>query len=368
MTTEKDTETTISESTNEDSETTTTDDSDTATQNPEILDDSGEVHENGIPVTQQLVLLSAILILLLGSAFTPTIIAYFRDAADSTPAAPVQSETREHELDTSLDTSPIKPFSEISIQGASAYVWDVQGQRALYKKAPTKQLPLASVTKLMTALITYELLSEASQVTIDATAIAQDGDSGLLRGETFDRATLSDLVLMSSSNDGAYAMAVAAGGLLQSGDPANAFVHAMNIRAEELSLHDTYFKNPTGLDISEDEGGAYGSAKDMAFLMEHIILNQPDVLSSTQQETSRVYSQDGIYHDAVNTNYYIDQIPGLIGSKTGYTDLAGGNLVVAFDAGLNRPIIITVLGSTRHERFTDVITLVKESEKYVTQK
>ena len=107
--------------------------------------------------------------------------------------------------------------------------------------------------------------------------------------------------------------------------------------------------------------------KDMAFLMEHIVQHEPDILTFTKTDQARVYSEDGTYHDTENTNYYINQIPGLIGSKTGYTDLAGGNLVVAFDAGLNRPIVITVLGSTRHERFTDVITLVEETQKQLTQ-
>lgn len=322
---------------------------------------------NGIPVTQQLVLLVAILFLLLGGTFSPKIIAFFKDSASTAPAAPVQSETPVKILDTDLDEDKIKPFSAVDIKGKSAYVWDVQAQRALYKKEATEALPLASVTKLMTALVAHELLTEKTDVTIGEQAIRQDGDSGLLSGETFDRQTLSDLVLMSSSNDGAYAMAVAAGAILQPENPADAFVHAMNIRAEELSLHDTYYKNPTGLDLSQTEGSAYGSARDMSFLMEYIILHQPDILTFTQEDTTRVYSQDGIYHDAVNTNYYIDEIPGLIGSKTGYTDLAGGNLVVAFDAGLNRPIIVAVLGSTRHERFTDVISLVEEAQKYVAQ-
>ena len=319
-----------------------------------------------IPVVQQLTLLGAILLLLLGGTFTPKIISFFKDNSDIAPATPAYSHTQEKNSQNTNDTE-IKPFSEIQIIGKSAYVWDIQEQRALYKKEASTQRPLASITKLMTALVAHELLSETSRVTIVDQAIRQDGDSGLRAGEAFNRATLSDLVLMSSSNDGAYAMAVAAGGLLQKKDAASAFVHAMNIRAEELALHDTYFKNPTGLDLSEGEGGAYGTAKDIAFLMEHIVVNTPDILASTQDNQARVYSNDGTYHDASNTNYYINEIPGLIGSKTGYTDLAGGNLVIAFDAGLNRPVIISVLGSTRHERFTDVLTLVKEVQKYVAQ-
>jgi len=323
--------------------------------------------EHAVPVVQQLVLLGAILLLLLGGTFTPKIIAFFQNTSDTVPAAPIYSDTPSQSLNTTKESSQIKPFSEISITGKSAYVWDMQAQRALYKKDAGQQLPLASVTKLMTALVAHELLSEDSSITIHNQAILQDGDSGLLRNETFKRATLSDLVLMSSSNDGAYALAVAAGGLLQKANPADAFVHAMNIRAEELSLHDTYFKNPTGLDISESIGGAYGTAKDIAFLMEYIVVNQPNILEATQDNIKRLYSKDGIYHDAINTNYHIDEIPGLIGSKTGYTDLAGGNLVIAFDAGLNRPMVISVLGSTRQERFTDVLKLVKEVQNYVAQ-
>jgi D-alanyl-D-alanine carboxypeptidase len=320
-----------------------------------------------VPVLQQLVLLSVIILLLLGGSFTPKIIALFQDTNQTLPAAPGYMQAAEKEELEVPSEAVIKPFSEVRIVGKAAYVWDIQAQRALYKKDSSEQLPLASVTKLMTALVAHELLEEQSAITISDQAIRQDGNSGLLQGETFTRVTLSDLVLMSSSNDGAYAIAAAAGGLLQEDDTANAFVNAMNIRAEELNLHDTYFRNPTGLDTSTTEGGAYGSAKDIAFLMEYIVVHQPDLLASTQEDQTRVYSQEGIYHDAVNTNYYIDEIPGIIGSKTGYTDLAGGNLVVAFDAGLNRPIIISVLGSTRQARFTDVMTLLAEVQHHVTQ-
>jgi len=322
---------------------------------------------NKVPVPQQLALLAAILLLLLGTTVTTRVTDHFKDVAEATPESTPYSQPREASTPQIAPEPTIKPFSEVSITAKSAYVWDVQTQRVLYKKEPNKQVPLASVTKLMTALVAHELLSENADIAITDQAIRQYGNSGLLQDETFERTTLSDLVLMSSSNDGAFALAQAAGSILSPDEGATAFVHAMNIRAKELSLHDTYFKNPTGLDISEEEGGAYGSAKDMAFLMEYIATHQPQLLEATTQEQSRVYSEDGIYHDAENTNYNIDEIPGLIGSKTGYTDLAGGNLVIAFNAGLNRPIVVSVLGSTRQERFTDVTELVHEAQRHVAQ-
>ncbi len=132
----------------------------------------------------------------------------------------------------------------------------------------------------------------------------------------------------------------------------------MNIRAAELGLPHLHFLNPTGLDISVTEAGAVGTAREISFLMEYIVSNYPEILAPTTIESARVYNADGAYHDAENTNPIISKIPNLLGSKTGYTDLAGGNLTIAFDAGYNRPIIVTVLGATYDGRFTDVQKLV----------
>lgn len=316
-----------------------------------------------IPVKQQLGLLAVILLLIFSSALTPSFIASkFKSDNDTTNSyqPPVQQTTSDEVKERTA-------FTNITITGKSAYVWDVTNQRAVFKKNESEQLPLASLTKLMTALLAHELLQENDIITINDTAIRQDGASGLSSGETFDRLTLSDLTLMSSSNDGAYALAYAGGAVLTENDPANAFVQAMNIRAKEIGLSDTYFKNPTGLDISATEGGAYGTARDMAFLMEYIIKHNPTILSLTTSETVPLENTGGLVHEAENTNYYVNQIPGLIGSKTGYTDLAGGNLVVAFETGFGRPFIVAVLGSTRQERFSDVIALVNEVQTYVSE-
>ncbi len=330
----------------------------TSTQTESI--DSGH-----IPVMQQLLLLASLLFLLFAGAVTPRVISFFQEEPKSVPASPILSDPQSG-TPTDTQAEPVEPFSEIDITAEAAYVWDVREQRALYKKNETEALPLASVTKLMTALLAYELISDEEGVPIQEDAIRQYGNSGLLEGEVFDRLSLTDLVLMSSSNDGAYALASAAGAKLDPNNPERAFVYAMNIRAQELNLQNTSYKNPTGLDLSKTESGAIGSAKDMAFLMEYMIANSFDVVAGTAQTQARIYSNEA-YHEAANTNYYIDQIPGLIASKTGYTDLAGGNLVVAFDAGLNRPIIVSVLGSTRNDRFTDVLQLVSEAQRYVAQ-
>jgi D-alanyl-D-alanine carboxypeptidase (penicillin-binding protein 5/6) len=219
----------------------------------------------------------------------------------------------------------------------------------------------------MTALVAYELIAGNTTTIIDEQALSQSGDSGLLDGETFTAEKIRELALISSSNDAAYALGASVGKLLGNKDPNAQFVAGMNVRAEELGLNTLSFKNTTGLDISSSQAGGIGSAKDVSFLMEYILDNYPEMLEPTQQATARIYNQDGSYHDIENTNDIIYSIPNLIGSKTGYTDLAGGNLTIAFNAGLNRPIIITVLGSTQNGRFTDVLTLVDEVKKSLVE-
>lgn len=330
----------------------------------DILDfDPNRKEVSKIPVAQQLGILSVVLVVIFAGTLTPKLLSLLKNDAVS-PATTIQNNDTLQAV--AEDNDGKKAFEDVHVTAKAAYVWDVNNQKALYKKEESKQLPLASITKLMTALVANEVLDESDHVKIGTQSIKQDGDSGLSEGEVFSRLKLSDLVLMVSSNDGAYALASAAGNVLKPDSGAYSFVDAMNIRAKELGLHETYYKNPTGLDLSPTEGGAYGSARDMAFLMEYILRNEPNILTYTREENARVYSISGSYHDGENTNYYVDQIPGLIGSKTGYTDLAGGNLVIAFNAGLNRPIVAVVLGSTQQDRFTDMMTLVKETQKYVT--
>ncbi|MDD2935449.1 MAG: hypothetical protein PHX25_03165, partial [Candidatus Pacebacteria bacterium] len=138
------------------------------------------------------------------------------------------------------------------------------------------------------------------------------------------------------------------------------FIDEMNKKAEEIGLAQTFFLNESGLDESELTSGAYGSAKDMAFLMNHIIKNNYKLIEATKYPVLRI-SSDNKNYLFENTNEIVESIPGIIGSKTGYTDLAGGNLTIAFDVGIGHPIIVSVLGSSKEGRFEDVLKLVNAS-------
>jgi D-alanyl-D-alanine carboxypeptidase len=256
-----------------------------------------------------------------------------------------------------------RPFSA-DIQAKAAYVYDIRTGTVLYEKNSEARLPLASLTKVMTALVATEVTPKDSIVEIDRDALLAEGDSGLEVGERWSLKNLLDFSLTSSSNDGMKAVALALGGLdslnASSDDKENAFVRLMNKKADELGLKNTYYFNETGLDESDTKGGAYGSAQDMASLFSYIVRTQPKLLSATREEEISLESTTSV-HVARNTDEIVSDIPGLKASKTGFTSIAGGNLVVVFDPEIGRPVAISVLGSTADGRFEDMKILVDKA-------
>lgn len=279
-----------------------------------------------------------------------------------------------------------KTFPQTDIEARAAYVWDVEGQREIYAKNEEDQLPLASLTKIMTALVATDEGESFAKIKITPDSIKQDGDSGLASEEKWKLKDLIDFSLITSSNDGIYAVASAieaqklpsstpdmpeikgVDGLENISYTENArknFIDLMNKKAKEISLKGTFYLNETGLDSSEDVNGGYGSAEDAAKLFAYIIKNKPEMVEATAYDEIELKSLDNINHTAQNTNEIVGMIPGLIASKTGYTDVSGGNLVVAFDFGLMRPIVISILGSTRDGRFEDMKKLIGATMEYL---
>lgn len=282
--------------------------------------------------------------------------------------AAIYTRTTKEIVETINDTKVvINPFNSIEVTAKAAIVYDVLRGSVLYAKESERQLPLASLTKLMTALIAAETLSPDTKIAITPLSMLGEGDSGFLPGEEWNMRDLIDFTLLSSSNDGALALAGAASALAESGTP-QTFVAKMNERARELGLTQTYFLNATGLDASENFSGTFGSAYDVALLLSYILASRADLLEGTRYNTHTFLSADNVAHTASNTNTALAAIPGFIGSKTGFTDLAGGNLAIAADSGLNHPLVIVVLGSTAEERFSDVERLYRTALVYLSQK
>lgn len=264
--------------------------------------------------------------------------------------------------------SPGAPFQAPEIEGSAAIVYDLAQKKILFGKNEGAQLPLASLTKLMTAYVATKTLPPDTQITITEDRLHQDGDPMLATGDVWSMRDLLGYTLLESSNDGARAIAGVAGARLK-GDTSQdrqAFVAQMNSSTQELGLLNTYFKNETGLDTSMEQGGAYGSARDIALLVGYLWKEAPELLEETSSLSGTYTTLSGTTYIAENTNQHVGEIPALIASKTGYTDLAGGNLAVVFDTGVNHPIAIVVLGSSSEGRFADTKALTDATLEYFT--
>jgi D-alanyl-D-alanine carboxypeptidase (penicillin-binding protein 5/6) len=271
---------------------------------------------------------------------------------------------------------PINPFGSINLNGKAAIVYDSATKQTLFADNADTPLPLASLTKVMTAITASELGTASTTIEITPRALATEGDSRLLVREHWGLRDLISYMLVVSSNDGAKALALSLGSIERPApgdgpvqkptedEAEQRFITAMNATASKLNLRNTHFNNETGLDETILQGGSYGSARDMATLFSYMLANHPELLIETQEKEVVMTSKEGVARTAKNTNHFVDEIPGILGSKTGYTDLAGGNLVIAFDAGFGRPIIAVVLGSTPEGRFQDISALAEATRHY----
>lgn len=253
-------------------------------------------------------------------------------------------------------------FAHVSIQAHAGIVYDLSTGQVLFAKNSDAQLPLASLTKLLTVYAATGTLTDTSPVVMTPTALTQVGDTadiGFTPGETFAFKDIARLALTASSNTAAAAISEAAANVHQESGQS-----LMAGAAAAAGLSKTYALNASGLDENATVSGGYGSAKDIARLAGALLAKAPDIADATVEPSVTIRSTEGTVHTLSNTNPDVLQIQGMLLSKTGYTDLAGGNLVVVYDAGVGHPIAVAVLGSTRDGRFDDVQTLIRTTSDY----
>lgn len=260
-------------------------------------------------------------------------------------------------------------YEGIQLSGKGIYVIDGTDDRVLYSKNPDAQLALASITKVMLALAVAEVLPMDETVMISREAV-EKGGGGLTFGEVWKVRELLDYLLIASSNTAAEALAEAATEGIRAKYPESpaerVVIWRMNKLAKDLGMDSTYFLNPSGLDESITQAGALGSAKDVATLFSYALRTNRELFAGTSREFATLGPINGVKRDVHNTNAALVDIPHIYMGKTGLTDLAGGNLAIAYDAGENHPVVVVVLGSTQEGRFTDVTKLVETTQKALT--
>jgi len=251
-------------------------------------------------------------------------------------------------------------FKDLPVKAGAVAIYDTTTGKFIYTKNEKAQLPLASITKVMTAVSALRI----------AEKIKSSEQPIKFAGKWWNLLDLMKYSLVSSSNSGIASIAEAVSIIKNKKDDSFYkldFIGEMNIIAKELKLPSVFFLNETGLDVNERTGGAYGSAKDISKMFSYAIQKYPDIFSATKYSEIKIKSEDGEEKISRNTNTEVDKMTMLIASKTGTTDLAGGNLVIAFDAGISHPIVITLLASTPEDRFKDSEILADAVIKYLSK-
>jgi D-alanyl-D-alanine carboxypeptidase len=216
-----------------------------------------------------------------------------------------------------------KPL-ELDAKAVISVFVDHQGpERILFEKDSNRPLPIASLTKLMTASI-------------------------FLEHYNIEREEVLELILsllIESNNESANDLAALVG--------EDSFLELMNLEAEAIGMENTYFVNPNGLDSKEPgESSNYSTADDLVKLSRYITLEQPLLW-----EISTIQEFEGME----NTNELLGEVPGIIGGKTGETALAGKCLILVVRAPKNKGFIVNIILNSEN-RFQEMKKLINWTE------
>ncbi len=210
------------------------------------------------------------------------------------------------------------PVALTGTSAQSAVLMEASSGEIVFGQNENAKLPMASTTKIMTALVALEACSLDETVTIPAEAVGVEGSSiYLVEGERLSLEDLLYALMLASANDAAVAIAIHAAGDVAS------FVELMNQKASALGLTNTHFTNPHGL----DDEGHYTTARELAIIT-RAAMEHPDFRTITAT-TRRVIPLQGDTGARLllNHNKMLKQYDGAIGGKTGFTKTSGRCLV-----------------------------------------
>ena len=220
--------------------------------------------------------------------------------------------------------------------------------KILYQKNIDTPLPIASLTKLMAAIIVLDNINLGEEVVISENAVnAYGARGGLVVNEKITVRNLLYALLIESSNDAAVALAEA----VQTSAGMN-FVDLMNKKAEELELKNTHFADPSGY-LPDN----ISTARDLARLAKYIF-NYPLILEISKTPNINLTSVDGaVKHYLSNTNELLKDLPDIVGGKTGYTQEARGCFVLITRQSEKDYLVTIILGA--QERFLEAQKLIE---------
>ncbi len=234
---------------------------------------------------------------------------------------------------------------EISALAALSY--DLSTNTLLYEKNINEKLPIASLTKIMTAIVGVEAMDIHSKIVISKNAASIGEDSmGLSAGETL---TLNELLyglFLHSGNDAAEAIADS------SGVGRDSFIHLMNKKAEDLGLSSTHFTNPSGL---EGDGNQYSTAHDLLVIVRYALENSTIATVVKEPYMFIPYTLTHKAFELFNETNLLTSYPGVKGVKTGFTNEAGLCLATYLDYKGHRIIAVLLNSQNRRQEMKDLL-------------
>ena len=216
--------------------------------------------------------------------------------------------------------NPSLPVALTGVSAKGAVLMEADSGDIIFGQNENARLPMASTTKIMTALVALESLPVDTEVKITSQSVGVEGSSiYLCEGEILTLEQLLYALMLESANDAATAIAIAVSGSVE------AFAEKMNTKAASLGLTDTHFVNPHGLDAEEH----YTTAFELA-LVTRAALQNPlfREISATERKTIPLRGEEGV-RLLLNHNKLLTSYEGCIGGKTGYTKKTGRCLVSA---------------------------------------
>ena len=240
---------------------------------------------------------------------------------------------------------------ELPLTSRAALLMEKTTGQILFAQNEHEKLEPASVTKIMTLLLTMDAIDSGALayddvVTVSANAAGMGGSQvWLAEGEQITVEELLKCVCVSSGNDAAVALAEKVAGVTE------LFVEQMNNRARGLGMDDTHFVNPTGLTAE----GHVTSAHDIALMSRELLTKHPDIRSFTTIWTDSI--RNGTF-DLANTNKLIRRYDGATGLKTGYTASAGYCISATAEREGMELIAVVMKGETADKRNADAKALL----------
>ena len=233
------------------------------------------------------------------------------------------------------------------LQAKAAISYDLSENKLLYVKNENEKLPIASLTKVMTAIVALENQNESDVITVSKSAASIGEDSmGLSEGEKIELKYLMYGLFLQSGNDAAEAISQS------SKFGREDFIHLMNKKAEDLGLSSTHFTNPTGL---EGDGNQYSTTHDLLIITRYA-LEKPTIKEVAQTYTYSIpYTSTHKAFDLYNETNLLTSYPGVKGVKTGYTEEAGLCLITYLEYKGHNIIAIVLNSPSRRDEMIEIL-------------